>query len=83
MVMSGSSPRNWHLQRSAPVRADAESLFIPVSELPDASVGDIVVLSGGGSSAASQSDDSDTRSSVIVELQEGTDEMFYRLVLDR
>jgi len=65
------------------VRADAESLFIPVSELPDASVGDIVVVSGGVSSEVSESDDSGARSSVIVELQQGTDEMFYRLVLDR
>ena len=40
------SPQTWHLERSAPVRADAEGLFVPASDLPDAVVGDIVVVTG-------------------------------------
>jgi hypothetical protein len=36
--------RTWTHERTAPVRADADGLFIPRSDLPDASVGDQVVV---------------------------------------
>ena len=42
--------QSWELERSAPVRADADGVFVPVGELPDAAVGDRVTLfdrSGG------------------------------------
>jgi hypothetical protein len=38
------SPQTWHLERFAPVRADAEGLFVPCSDLPNAGVGDTVVM---------------------------------------
>jgi hypothetical protein len=39
------APRTWHLERSSPMRADAESLFIPAADLPEAALGDTVVVS--------------------------------------
>lgn len=39
------TPRSWRLDRNAPVRADADSMFIPTSELPGASIGDRITIS--------------------------------------
>ena len=39
-----ASSRSWTYVRRTPLRADTEALFIPKSELPDARVGDRVVI---------------------------------------
>lgn len=64
----------WHVTRSAPVRADADGLFIPVDDLVGAVVGDAVIVSGP--------DDADSRTGVIAERTDGQDRAFFRLVLD-
>ena len=38
--------KTWHLERTAPVRADAEGLFVPAADLPEATIGDTVVVVG-------------------------------------
>lgn len=38
--------RTWHLTRHAPVRADAPGIFVPSLELPEAAVGDVVIVDG-------------------------------------
>lgn len=40
------SRRTWQLARSSPMRADAESIFVPAADLPGAALGDTVVVSG-------------------------------------
>ena len=67
-------PQTWHLERTAPVRADAEGLFVPASDLPDATVGDIVVVKGheGG----------EERTATIAETTDHDRERFFRLELD-
>ena len=69
------SPQTWHLERSAPVRADAEGLFVPASDLPQATVGDIVVITGheGGKE----------RTGTIAEERDRNRQRFYRLELRR
>ena len=69
------SPQTWHLERSAPVRADAEGLFVPASDLPDATVGDDVVITGheGG----------EERRGTIAEERDRNRQCFYRLELHR
>lgn len=44
------SPHTWRVERNAPLRSDAESVFVSMSTLPDASIGDRVefVDAGGG-----------------------------------
>jgi hypothetical protein len=64
----------WHIRRATPVRADAEGLFVPASDLPEAATGDRVVLAGP--------DGVDERSGVIVELTDDGDRTFFRLRLD-
>ena len=56
------------------MRADAEGLFVPARDLPDADVGDIVVVTGheGG----------DERTGTIVATDERDAERFFRLSLD-
>ena len=67
------SPQTWHLERSEPVRADAEGLFVPASDLPDATIGDIVVMKGdeGG----------EERTGTIVDTRDRNVQRFYRLEL--
>jgi transcription elongation GreA/GreB family factor len=56
------------------VRADAEGLFVPASDLPDAELGDVVVVRGheGG----------EERTGTIVATDERDAERFFRLSLD-
>ena len=60
--------------RSAPVRADAEGLFVPTHDLPGATIGDRVIVVGP--------DGDDSRTGVIAELTDGLDQTFFRLELD-
>ena len=69
-----SSDRRWRVSRSSPVRADAEGLFIPVRDLAEATVGDLVIVSGP--------DGTDARTGIIAELTTGPDQPFYRVELD-
>ena len=39
-------PRTWHLTRHATVRADAPGIYVPSQELPEASIGDVVIVEG-------------------------------------
>jgi hypothetical protein len=41
------TPRTRHLEHPSPVRADAESMFLPAVELPEAALGDTVMVSSG------------------------------------
>lgn len=59
--------------RALPVRADAEGLFVPVAELPDAAVGDVVVIVGP---------DGEDRRGVIAEQPARGDEPCHRLELE-
>ena len=56
------------------MRADAEGLFVPASDLPGANVGDIVIVTGheGG----------EERTGTIVATDERDAERFFRLSLD-
>ena len=65
--------QTWHLERTAPVRADAEGLFVPASDLPDATIGDTVVVTGeeGG----------EVRAGTIVEERDRERQRFFRLEL--
>ena len=38
------SRQTWLLERNAPVRADAEGLFVPAADLPEALIGDVVIV---------------------------------------
>jgi hypothetical protein len=69
------APQTWFVQRSAPVRADAEGLFVPADDVPDAAIGDIVVVQGhaGGES----------RTGTIVETSEHDRQRFFRLELEQ
>ena len=67
------SPHTWHLERSAPVRADAEGLFVPASDLPDATLGDTVVMKG--------SEGGEQRTGTIVEERDRERQRFFRLEL--
>jgi hypothetical protein len=67
------SPQTWQWQAPAPVRADAESMFVPCSALPDAGVGDIVVVSSDAGG--------EQRTGTISALSEGDDETFFRVAL--
>jgi hypothetical protein len=71
--MNTTDPR-WHVKRSSPVRADADSLFVPVDDLAAATVGDTVLVSGP--------DGDDARRGVIAELTQGQGQSFFRLDLD-
>lgn len=66
--------QSWELERSAPVRADADGVFVPLGELPDAVVGDRVILfdhSGGVD-----------REGTIVAVAEHDGVPFHRIGLD-
>jgi hypothetical protein len=63
--------RTWHLERSSPVRADAESMFVPASELPEASLGDTIV--------ASSESGGDQRTGTVVDTSERVGEPFFRI----
>ncbi|MBK5330822.1 MAG: hypothetical protein JJD93_02560 [Ilumatobacteraceae bacterium] len=67
------SPQTWQWQEHAPVRADAEGMFVPCSALPDAGVGDIVVVNGDAGG--------EQRTGTITALSEGDDETFFRVAL--
>jgi hypothetical protein len=67
-------PNSWTWKCPAPVRADAESIFVPCSAVPDAVMGDIIVVqdeSGG-----------EDRTGTVTAMSQGDDEMFLRLVLE-
>jgi hypothetical protein len=68
-----STHRTWYLERTGPVRADAEGLFVPASELPEADVGDVVVVKGH--------DDDTARAGTIAETSARDDEDYFRLEL--
>lgn len=67
------SPRTWQWKCPAPVRADAESVFVPCSAVPDAGVGDSIVVKDetGGTE----------RTGTITAMSDGADEMFFRVAL--
>jgi len=69
------SERPRRISRNAPVRADAEGIFVPVVDLAGASIGDRVILSGPGGE--------DAREGVIAELTENSDQSFFRVELDQ
>jgi hypothetical protein len=66
------SPQTWYLERTSPVRADAEGLFIPAADLPDATIGDVVIVRGN---------EGDARAGTIADTTEADDEPFFRLEL--
>lgn len=68
------APQTWQWECPAPVRADAVSMFVPCSALPDAGVGDIIVVKGGAGS--------EERTGTITAMSEGDDETFFRLALE-
>jgi hypothetical protein len=69
-----SSDGPWRITRSAPVRADAEGMFVPIRDLAGATIGDRVIISGPGGD--------DSRKGVIAELTENSDQLFFRIELD-
>jgi hypothetical protein len=68
-------PQSWKWKCPAPVRADAESIFVPCSAEPDAAVGDMIIVQdeAGG----------EDRIGTITAVSEGDDEMFFRLTLEK
>jgi hypothetical protein len=68
------SPRTWQWKSRAPVRADAESMFVPCSALPDAGVGDIIIVKGDSGD--------EERTGTITATSEGDDETFFRLAFE-
>jgi hypothetical protein len=56
------------------VRADAEGLFVPLAELPHATIGDVVVVEGPERDAP--------RSGIITATTEADDDQFFRVKLD-
>jgi hypothetical protein len=46
--------RTWHLTRHATVRADAPGIYVPSQELPQASIGDVVIVEGPADEASSR-----------------------------
>jgi len=64
----------WSIERPSPVRADAEALFVPLTDVPGAAVGDVVVLRGR--------DGGEERSGTIVDLCERDATAFFRVRLD-
>ena len=69
------TPKPWHITRSAPVRADAEGLFVPTADVAGATIGDRVIISGP--------DGDDTCEGVIAERTESPDQPFFRIELDQ
>jgi len=67
-------PKSWHLERTTPVRADAEGMFVPAVDLPGAGVGDSVTVRGRTGGAE--------RIGVIAEVTERDGRRFFRLELD-
>jgi hypothetical protein len=69
------SPHTWEWRCLAPVRADAEGMFVPCSAVPDAGVGDSIVVKDetGG----------EERTGIITAKIKGDDEMYFRLALER
>jgi hypothetical protein len=69
------SPQTWRWKCLAPVRADAESMFVPCSAVPDAAVGDLIVVKDetGG----------EERTGIITAMSKGDDEMFFRRALEQ
>jgi hypothetical protein len=45
--------RTWHLTRHATVRADAPGIYVPSLDLPEASIGDVVIVEGPADEASS------------------------------
>ncbi len=70
-----NSTQTWRWECSAPLRADAESVFVPCSEVPDANVGDTIVVTAhsGGQS----------RTGTVAAWTDGDNEMFFRVTLER
>ena len=68
------TPRTWQVDRSSPVRADADSMFVPASDLPpEAGLGDMVVLSSDAGD--------EQRTGTIVDTGERDGERFFRVEL--
>lgn len=65
------TPRTWHLERSSPVRADAESMFVPAADLLEAELGDTVVVSSDAGG--------DQRTGTVVDTSERDGEPFLRV----
>ena len=73
--MMDDTPQTWEWKCPAPVRADADSVFVPCAAVPGARVGDIVVVE-------SESGD-ETRTGTITATSQGDDELFFRVALER
>lgn len=69
-----SSSHTWYLDRSA--RADAPGIFVPHHELPDASIGDQVLLTAAGDEA------SDARAAVVAAIEDRDGVSYLRLDFD-
>jgi hypothetical protein len=69
-----ASRQPWHLERTAPVRADAEGMFVPVDELPEAQVGDSVTMSAAAGGVE--------RAGTIAGTSEHDAVRFFRIELD-
>jgi hypothetical protein len=67
-------PRAWRWESHAPLRGDAEGLFVPQAELPKAVVGDIVHVEGP--------EHDGSRSGRITATTEADGAQFFRLKLD-
>lgn len=67
------TPQTWELERASPVRADAESIFVPAADLPEAALGDTVVVTSheGG----------ETRTATIIDTSQRHGAPFFRLEL--
>lgn len=65
--------RTWRLERSSPMRADAESIFVPTADLPGAALGDTVVVSGEAAG--------DERTGTVVDTSARDGEPFLRIEL--
>jgi hypothetical protein len=69
------SQQIWQWEHSVPVRADAESIFVPCSALPEAEIGDAVVVTGDAGS--------EDRTGTITATSEGEDETFFRVAFEQ
>lgn len=65
------TPLTWRLERSSPVRADAESIFVPADELSEASLGDMVVVTSDAGGVR--------RTGTVVDTSERDGEPFLRV----
>ena len=66
------SERTWHVRRSAPVRADADSIFIPESDAPGATISDRIIF---------ENEDGSEHTARVVEATDREGEPYLRVEL--